>query len=103
MNFLGGMSNVAAAAAVPVPHGAHIRSRASSRDHVRKLVGSARHNLDNRAVDDDDGEGDYRVVGGREGPTAHCSLEWLEGMHGWSKRRPSLGGLGKEVEHDMRW
>ena len=39
----------------------------SSRDHVRKLVGSARHNLDNRAVDDDDGEGDYRVLGGREG------------------------------------
>ena len=65
----------------------------NSRDHVRKLVGSARHNLDNRAVDDDDGEGDYRVLGGREGgPTAHCSLEWLEGMHGWSKRRPSSGG-----------
>ena len=66
----------------------------NSRDHVRKLVGSARHNLDNRAVDDDDGEGDYRVLGGREGPTAHCSLEWLEGMHGWSKRRPSsVGGV----------
>jgi len=47
----------------------------SSPDHVRKLVGSARHNLDNRAVDDDDGEGDYRVLGGRRGPTAHCSLQ----------------------------
>ena len=35
----------------------------NSRDHVRKLVGSARHNLDNRAVGDDDGEGDYRVLG----------------------------------------
>ena len=45
----------------------------SSPDHVRKLVGSARHNLDNRAVDDDDGEGDYRVLGGREGPTAHTA------------------------------
>ena len=33
-----------------------------SPDHVRKLVGSARHNLDNRAVDDDGGEGDYRVL-----------------------------------------
>ena len=66
----------------------------SSPDHVRKLVGSARHNLDNRAVDDDDGEGDYRVLGWEGGGTdcSHCSLEWLEGMHGWSKRRPSSGG-----------
>ena len=46
----------------------------SSPDHVRKLVGSARHNLDNRAVDDDDGEGDYRVLGWEGGgPTAHTA------------------------------
>ena len=50
----------------------------SSPDHVRKLVGSARHNLDNRAVDDDGGEGDYRVLGGRGGRLLTAALSGLK-------------------------
>ena len=54
----------------------------SSPDHVRKLVGSARHNLDNRAVDDDGGEGDYRVLGGKGDHLLTAALSGLKACMG---------------------